>query len=191
MKLAQPRYQRDNQFQEDGVPEQGNSYQQQGAQQNRFAGQQGNFNAGVTSTGTAGTGQTPFDPQALAALYTRMMQMAGGGMNPTMMGGMGGGMNPMMGAMAGGPGFGGGMRPGMGMGMPMGMGAGMPGVGGMGGPAMGGMGRGMMQAGMAGNIPRGPRGGPAGPSGNMPGNASVGPQRTGQRGQHNFHPYAR
>jgi RNA-binding protein Musashi len=46
---------------------------------------------------------------------------------------------------------------------------------------------------MGGNIPRGPRGGSGGPStgGNMPSNASVGPQRTGQRGQHNFHPYAR
>ena len=43
-----------------------------------------------------GAGNTPFDPQALAALYTRMFQQIGGpgGMG---MGGMGGmGMNQMM-----------------------------------------------------------------------------------------------
>ncbi|XP_006457568.1 hypothetical protein AGABI2DRAFT_80008 [Agaricus bisporus var. bisporus H97] len=204
--LAQPRYQRDSQFSEDGQPEQatGGTFQSGSGGQTRFAnagGQQGNFSG--AAGGGGGAPQTPFDPQALATLYTRMMQMAGGGMNPAMMGGMGG-MNPMMGGM-GGPGFNNGMRPGMGMGMGgMGMG-GMPaGMGGMGQAAMGGMGRGMMQGNagagaggaggnMGGNIPRGPRGGSGGPGagGSMPSNASVGPQRTGQRGQHNFHPYAR
>ncbi|KAF5363867.1 hypothetical protein D9756_001084 [Leucocoprinus leucothites] len=192
VKLAQPRYQRDNQGEEGGQQAPTNTNFQAG--QTRFAGQQGNqFSGNVAgSTGGTGTGQAPFDPQALAALYTRMMQMAGGGMNPGMMSGMGG-MNPMMGAMGGGPGFGQGMRPGMGMGMNMGMGAMPNAMGGM-SPGMNGMGRGMMQGGggMAGNIPRGPRGAPGAQGGQgMPGNASVGPQRSGQRGQHNFHPYAR
>jgi len=191
VKLAQPRYQRDNQVngEEGGQQGQNNGNFQVG--QARFSGQQGNqFHMGGNAAGTS-TGQTPFDPQALAALYTRMMQMAGG-MNPGMMGAMGG-MNPMMGAM-GAPGFNQGMR-GMGMGMNMGMGGGMPGaMGAMGQPGMGGINRGMMQGGggMGGNIPRGPRGAPGAQGGQgIPGNASVGPQRSGQRGQHNFHPYAR
>ncbi|KAF8959449.1 hypothetical protein BDZ97DRAFT_1838155 [Flammula alnicola] len=144
----------------------------------RFAGQQGNFGTPIGGNVGAGAGNTPFDPQALAALYTRMFQMSGaGGMNPAMMGGMGGGMNPMMAGM-GGAGFPGGMRPGMGMNM------GMGGMGGA-GPGMGGMGRGGGQGMMGGgamnpNIPRGPRGAPGGQL-----------ERTGQRGQHNFHPYAR
>jgi len=135
-----------------------------------------------------GAGNTPFDPQALAALYTRMFQMSN--MNPAMMGGMGA-MNPMLAAgMGNAAGFGGGMRPGMGMGMGMcGMGGG-PGMGGMGRGA--GSGQGMVTGGgMNPNVPRGPRntgGGPPG-AGMVP--AGVGPQRTGQRGQHNFHPYAR
>ncbi|KAJ7499716.1 RNA-binding domain-containing protein [Mycena latifolia] len=181
VKLAQPRYQRDSYPNEDGDAAAGGN----------FAGAGGNFGAqgnfGGAAGGAAG-GNTPFDPQALAALYTRMFQMTGGAqMNPAMMG-MGGGMMGGMGM--------GGMRPGMGMGGGMGMGAGM-GMG-MGGAA--GMGRGMAQgggggaAGMGPNVPRGPRGGPGGPpgppSGPM-GGAGVGPQRAGQRGQHNYHPYAR
>lgn len=192
VKLAQPRYQRDNQMNGEEAGQQGQSTGNFQGGQTRFNGQQGNqFGMSGNAAGT-GTGQTPFDPQALAALYTRMMQMAGGGMNPGMMGAIGG-MNPMMGAM-GGPGFNQGMR-GMGIGMNMGMGGSMPGaMGTMGQPSMGGISRGMMQGsgGMGGNIPRGPRGAPGAQNGQgMPGNASVGPQRSGQRGQHNFHPYAR
>ncbi|KAH6890112.1 heterogeneous nuclear ribonucleoprotein HRP1 [Coprinopsis sp. MPI-PUGE-AT-0042] len=170
VKLAQPRYQRD------GGGEEGGDQQQYGAGGNnqRYGNQQqgGAYNsaAGAAATGAAPAAGAPgaatFDPQALAALYTRMIQMAGGGaMNPAMMGQMGG-MNPMM---AGG--FGGGMRPGMNMGMNMGMG--------MGNPAMG-MGRG-------GQMMGGPRGGAPGGGATPP----TGAWRTGQRGQHNFHPYAR
>ncbi|KAJ7735128.1 hypothetical protein DFH07DRAFT_987682 [Mycena maculata] len=167
VKLAQPRYQRDSYPNEDGEGGGGNFTGGAG----NFAGAAGNFAAG----GGAGGGNTPFDPQALAALYTRMFQMTGGAqMNPAMMG-MGGGM---MGGM--------GMRPGM-----MGMGGGM----GMGMGGGGGMGRGMVPGGAAmnPNIPRGPRGGPGGPAGppGAMGGAGVGPQRAGQRGQHNYHPYAR
>ncbi|TEB28976.1 RNA-binding domain-containing protein [Coprinellus micaceus] len=193
VKLAQPRYQRDNlqEDQQDGASFSGAS--SGGTYNARSSG--GAFNSTSTTGATGATGAaagvtTGFDPQALAALYTRMIQM-NAGMNPAMMGGMGG-MNPMMG--------GAGMRPGMGMGMGMG-GMGMA----MGNPAMGmGMGRGtgMMGAGgaaggaggagMGGNIPRGPRGagtpGQAGGAGMT--NAGVGPQRN-QRGGHNFHPYAR
>ncbi|KAJ7911104.1 hypothetical protein B0H13DRAFT_586962 [Mycena leptocephala] len=175
VKLAQPRYQRDSYPNEDG---------EGGGAQGNFSGggnfgAQGNFGAAGAA---AGGGNTPFDPQALAALYTRMFQMTGGAqMNPAMMGMGGMGMGGM------------GMGRGIGMGMGAGMGMGM----GMGG---GGMGRGMAQggggggAGMNPNIPRGPRGGPngpAGPPGAMGSGAGVGPQRAGQRGQHNYHPYAR
>jgi RNA-binding protein Musashi len=162
----------------------------------------GNFgNAGNATQGGGGTSGTPFDPQALAALYTRMFQVSGG-MNP-MMGGMGmgmGGMNPMMNNMGNMGGMGG--MGGMGMG---GMGRGMMGMGGNMGMGMGmgrGMGGGMGGQGMMGgngggmipNAPRGPRGGPGGPGGAQAiagPQAGVGPQRTGQRGQHNYHPYAR
>ncbi|KAL4260313.1 RRM domain-containing protein [Pleurotus pulmonarius] len=182
VKLAQPRYQRDN-YQEG----QGGEYNAQGGGGGgRNFGGQGNFNNGMTAAATgAGAGATgaapnagAFDPQALAALYTRMMQMAGGGnMNPAMMGGMGGmraGMGMNMGGM-GGMGMGAGMGMGMGAGgMNMGMGGGAAGAGAAGNP----------------NIPRGPRGGSGGPPG-VPGNAGVGPQRAGQRGQHNYHPYSR
>ncbi|KAJ6544223.1 hypothetical protein B0H19DRAFT_956189 [Mycena capillaripes] len=177
VKLAQPRYQRDSYPNEDGEGGAGAA----GAAGNFGGGgnfgAQGNFGAG----GAAGAGNTTFDPQALAALYTRMFQMTGGAqMNPAMMGmgGMG------MGGMGMGRGMGMGMGAGMGMGM--GMGAGM----GRGGMAQGGGGG----AGMNPNIPRGPRGGPngpAGPPGAMGNGAGVGPQRAGQRGQHNYHPYAR
>ena len=66
--------------------------------------------------------------------------------------------------------------------MNMGMGAEMGGMGnlGDGGAMMGG-------GGVNPNIPREPRGGP----GSGMGGPEVGPQRTGQRGQRNFHPYAR
>ncbi|CAA7269651.1 unnamed protein product [Cyclocybe aegerita] len=191
VKLAQPRYQRDNFPNEDAAAAGGDMPSAVGgARFNTQTQQGGNFSAAGVG---GGAGNTPFDPQALAALYTRMFQMSGAGMNPGMMGGMGAGMNPMMAAaagMGGAGGFGGGMRPGMGMAM-----GGMGGMGG-GGQGMGGMGRGggqgMMNAGMNANIPRGPRGaqGAGGPPGAM-GAAGVGPQRTGQRGQHNFHPYAR
>lgn len=193
MKLAQPRYQRDSYPNEDGpqMQVQGSTRPFGGAAQ-----QAGNF-----ASPAAAVGNTPFDPQALAALYTRMFQMAGGGqLNPAMMGGM----NPaMMGGMGmGAGGMGGGMRPGMGMGMGMGMG----GVGMGGGGMAGGMGRGVggpgMMSGAAGgaggpaqmnpNIPRGPRAAAGGAAQGPPtGPQSVGPQRTAQRGQHNFHPYAR
>jgi len=187
VKLAQPRYQRDN------FPHEDAAAAASGAEFSapttntapRFNAQQANFPNPVAGAAGGAAGNAPFDPQVLAALYTRMFQMSGaGGMTPGMMGGMGGGMNPMMGGMGGGGGFPGGMRPGMGMGM------GMGGMGGA-GPGMGGMGRGgqgMMGGGMNPNIPRGPRGGGGGPAGGM--GASVGPQRS-QRGGHNFHPYAR
>ncbi|KAG5641051.1 hypothetical protein DXG03_006296 [Asterophora parasitica] len=177
VKLAQPRYQRDSYPNEDG----GGDFQGGGGG-GGFRGQQGGFGGAPGSIpGAGGAGNTPFDPQALAQLYTRMFQMTGGAgqMNPAMMGAMGGGMNPMM-AMGGG-GFGGGMRPGMGMGA---MGGGGMGMG-------GGLGRGGGMAGAGGmnpNIPRGPRGAGGGTPPTGPG---TGPQRTGQRGQHNFHPYAR
>ena len=183
VKLAQPRYQRDSYPNEQ---EGAGDFTRNGG---GFGGQQGAFNAAVPVASAAPTaGNAPFDPQALAALYTRMFQMTGaGGMNPMMAGGMGGGMNPMMGGMGAAGGFGGGMRPGMGMGMGAGMGMGMGG----GGMSMGRGGvPGMMPGGgMNPNIPRGPRGGPGGPG--AMGGAGVGPQRAGQRGQHNYHPYAR
>ncbi|KDR71028.1 hypothetical protein GALMADRAFT_254178 [Galerina marginata CBS 339.88] len=188
VKLAQPRYQRDNFPHEDAAAAAaGTDFTPApvgGGAAARFNPQQANF-GGAVGANVGAAGNTPFDPQALAALYTRMFQMSGaGGMNPAMMGGMGGGMNPMMAGMGGAGGFPGAMRPGMGMGM------GMGGMGGA-GPGMGGMGRGAqgMMGGMNPNIPRGPRGGPGGPTGAM-GAAGVGPQRS-QRGQHNFHPYAR
>ncbi|KAL0948922.1 hypothetical protein HGRIS_009031 [Hohenbuehelia grisea] len=177
VKLAQPRYQRDN-YQEG----QGQDDFNQGGRGGNFGGQQGgNFNNQQQMTqNAAGGGNASFDPQALAQLYTRMFQMTGAG---AMGGGMMGGMRPGMGM---------GMGPGMGMGMGMG-GMGMGGMGGMGmGMGMGRGGPGMMQGGgMNPNIPRGPRGAPGGPAGAVGGNAGVGPQRAGQRGQHNYHPYAR
>jgi len=202
VKLAQPRYQRDH-FQEDGPQQYRASPSGNAAVAGAgFSGQTGggvNFpvqaNAGPMG-GNPG-GNTPFDPQALAQLYTRMFQMAGAG---GMMGGMG--MNPMVGGgMAGGMatgGYGGGMGGSMGRGMGNSMGGGMGGGGG--GPGMGsGMGRGgqgMMQggtptgpSGLGPNVPRGPRGAQGGAGG--PGGPSVGPQRAGQRGQHSYHPYAR
>ncbi|KAJ3475929.1 hypothetical protein NLI96_g11507 [Meripilus lineatus] len=193
VKLAQPRSQREN-FAENN---------QSGGGTQNFTGTQGSFRnqnsfgGGATTNtvpGTSGGNQTgggsPFDPQALASLYTRMFQQMGG-MNPMMGnmnmmgngmgGGYGGGMSGGMGMprMGGNPMGGGGMMVGMGMGGGMGMNRGGPGMGQMGGGMMGGQ--------MNANIPRGPRGAPTGPGGG----AGVGPQRVGQRGQHSFHPYAR
>ncbi|KIL59163.1 hypothetical protein M378DRAFT_169676 [Amanita muscaria Koide BX008] len=206
VKLAQPRYQRDNFTGEE-----------------RFGGQeQSGFTGATSPTGgtgaittntmasgvngtTAGTtgGSTPFDPQALAALYSRMIQMSAGGMmggmggmgaGMNMMGGMGGmgrGMGMGMGGMGGMSGMAGGMGGGMGVGMGTGMAGGMAGGmgAGMGGGMGGNMGRGGGMMGMNQNIPKGPRGGTT-PTGPAAGNASVGPQRS-QRGGHTFHPYAR
>ncbi|KAG1768808.1 hypothetical protein EDD22DRAFT_949260 [Suillus occidentalis] len=187
VKLAQPRYQRDN-FNEDGG-------------QQQYTNKGGNFNAPANPMPAAPSGNTPFDPQALAALYTRMFQMAGGG---GMMAGMGMGMNPgmtpginpgMMGGMGGYGGGGAGMGMGRGgMGSPamaggMGGGPGMGGGMGRGGQGMGGGGAPTGPASLGPNVPRGPRGAQGGPGG--PGGLGVGPQRAGQRGQHSYHPYAR
>ncbi|KAF9266362.1 hypothetical protein L218DRAFT_64027 [Marasmius fiardii PR-910] len=175
VKLAQPRYQREN-FNEDQQYDNGGG----GGNfaNNRAGGGGGNFNNNFQGQGGNAGGNmagAAFDPQALAALYTRMFQMANTGMG--MMGGGGGmnmGMNQMMGA-------GGGMRNGM-----MGGGMGNMGMG-------GGRGGGMMQQQQGGgqNIPKGPRGAPSGPGAISNGAAGVGPQRAGQRGQHGYHPYAR
>ncbi|KAJ3999703.1 heterogeneous nuclear ribonucleoprotein HRP1 [Lentinula boryana] len=163
VKLAQPRFQREH-FQEDdqsGGNDGGYSNRGVGGYNSNYQGGDGaaggNFNA-------AAAGGAPFDPQALAALYTRMFQMAGGGaMGGGTMGGGGMNMMPMM-AMNNMVGRGMGMGTGMGN---MGMGrGGMPGAG-VGGAGMG-------------QIPRGPRGNLNGP----------GPARS-QRGQHTYHPYGR
>jgi RNA-binding protein Musashi len=127
------------------------------------------------------TGNTPFDAQALAALYTRMFAQMGGmaamnGMNSGGMMGGGAGMGPMMGA--GGPGMMGGG------GGPIGRGQ----MGGMSSDPRIGMGRGAPPTGPAAsgpgpNVPRGPRA--------AQGQPPLGPQRAGHRGQHAYHPYAR
>ncbi|KAK7036580.1 hypothetical protein VNI00_011513 [Paramarasmius palmivorus] len=174
VKLAQPRYQRE-QFSEDQQQQQyegggGNFNNRSGGSYNNNT----NFQGGTAGQGSAGN--MAFDPQALATLYTRMFQMANGGMGGmNMMGGNMGGMGGM-GMMGGGPGM---QR------NPM-MGGGMPG--------MGRGGNGMMQGGAGGQIPKGPRAGgaPGAPAAGMGGpDAGVGPQRAAQRGQHSFHPYAR
>lgn len=196
VKLAQPRSQREGGgFQDGAAPNTGGggggargNFNNGGFQNSGGAYGTGATGAATSGTPAAGGASSSFDPQALASLYTRMITM--GSMNPM----MGGGMNPMMGGMAaGGPGYGGPMG---GMRMPMAGPMGGPGM--MGGMGMGGMGMGMGRGGpgmagpgmMAGgpmnvNVPRGPRGTPTGP------NAGVGPQRAGQRGAHNYHPYAR
>ncbi|CCM04956.1 uncharacterized protein FIBRA_07153 [Fibroporia radiculosa] len=171
VKLAQPRSQREGFVEGSGQGRGGGVY-----------GAQGGAYSGGAPAAAMGTNAS-FDPQALASLYTRMMQQMG--MNP-MMGGMG--MGQMMGGGQGGGfgvGAGGGRMPGMGMNnmsnMTMG---GAPGMGGGRGQSMGAPGAG----GMGPNVPRGPRAatvaGGAGPAG-------VGPQRAGQRGQHQYHPYSR
>ncbi|KAF8548777.1 RNA-binding domain-containing protein [Imleria badia] len=204
VKLAQPRYQRDH-FQEDGVPQQYASPRAGAGAPGvvaggGFNGQTGggvNFPAVQANAGPiagAPGGNTPFDPQALAQLYTRMFQMAGAS---GMMGGIG--MTPMMGGMGGGGmstgGYAGGMG-GMGRGMGGGMGGGMGAGAGAGAGGIGRGGQGMVQggtptgpSGLGPNVPRGPRGAQGGAGG--PGGPSVGPQRAGQRGQHSYHPYAR
>ncbi|KAF7799960.1 hypothetical protein EIP86_011203 [Pleurotus ostreatoroseus] len=181
VKLAQPRSQREGGF-TDGAPGNRTSFS------GNFQAQSGGFNGAASGAAGGANGNASFDPQALANLYTRMItQMSG--MNPMM-----NGMTPMMNGMPAG-GYGGAMAPGMRIpsmtgpmnpGMMNGMGVNMnmapPGMmnraGGMSGPSM-------MANGMSPNIPRGPRGAPTGPGG------AVGPQRAAQRGQHNYHPYAR
>ncbi|KAI0666128.1 hypothetical protein C8Q78DRAFT_1072614 [Trametes maxima] len=177
VKLAQPRSQREGGFAEGGGATGGRGNY---ANNNNSAYGSQNF-AGPGGGGAQGGGSAPFDPQALAQLYTRMISQIGG-MNPMM-----GAMNPaMMGGQYGGPGMGG--PGGMGMRGPMGMGGGMGGAG-MGpgrvpgGPSSMGIQNGPGSLGP--NVPRGPRNAPTGPSG------GVGPQRTGPRSQHGYHPYAR
>ncbi|KAI0922176.1 hypothetical protein AcW1_004046 [Taiwanofungus camphoratus] len=194
VKLAQPRSQRENYA--EGGPVGGAAGRGYGG--GGGYGGQGNFGTAASGPAAGSGTSAPFDPQALAALYTRMMQQMGG-MNPM----MSGGMSPMMSGMGGAAGgysagMGGArMMPGMtggGMGGGMAMTGGMtggPGMGmGRGGPGMSGTGgAGMMQGGMGPNVPRGPRGASGGPGGVGP--AGIGPQRAGQRGSHNYHPYAR
>ncbi|KAJ3860264.1 hypothetical protein EV359DRAFT_49460 [Lentinula novae-zelandiae] len=135
VKLAQPRYQREH-FQEDestGGNDGGFNNRAGGGYANNF--QSGSGTAGGPFNAPATTGPS-FDPQALAALYTRMFQMtSGGGMN----------MMPMM-VMNNMAGRGMGMASGMGS-MGMGRGAMLP------EGASAGMGQ----------IPRGPRGNLNGP----------------------------
>jgi RNA-binding protein Musashi len=184
VKLAQPRSQRD-QFDNGGGGVAGPvagpvAGAGPGAGAGRGAGyNNAAFNQNAAMPNMQGmSGNTPFDAQALAALYTRMFAQMGGmaamnGMNTgAMMGG--GNMGPMMGG--GGPGM-------MGNG-PMGRGMGAmssdPRVGmGRGGPPTG-----PAAAGPGPNVPRGPRA--------AQGQPPLGPQRLGGgRGQHSYHPYAR
>ncbi|CDO76349.1 hypothetical protein BN946_scf185011.g13 [Trametes cinnabarina] len=183
VKLAQPRSQREGGFAEQSGGGRG------GYTNNSAYGTQ-NF-VGSSGAAAPGPANAPFDPQALAQLYTRMISQIGGmnpmmgGMNPAMMGGQygAGGMGP--GGM-GVRGMGGAPMGGMGMGAGAGMGVGRGGPG-MGGPGGAGMGIPTGPASLGPNVPRGPRNSapPTGPSG------GVGPQRAGQRGQHSYHPYAR
>ncbi|KAF9076336.1 hypothetical protein BDP27DRAFT_1314284 [Rhodocollybia butyracea] len=131
VKLAQPRFQRDQEEQSGGGSEGG--FNNRGGAYNNANFQSGGSGvaAGGNFANPAGAASTlPFDPQALAALYTRMFQMAGGASMNNMM--------PMMGMRN--------MQAMQGMqgGNPMGMG-----VSGMGRGGVGGMGQ---------NIPRAPRG---------------------------------
>lgn len=125
---------------------------------------------------------TPFDPQALAQLYTRMFQQFGGAGMMNMAAMSMAGMNPMMGgnmsSMSNGGNFG--------MNSGMGRIAGTPnssGGAGLGG-SVAGLGRGSTATNPATatgppNAPKGPRGAGGG----------LGPQRT-QRGP-GYHPYSR
>ncbi|KAJ3966711.1 hypothetical protein EV361DRAFT_548816 [Lentinula raphanica] len=102
VKLAQPRYQRGGMFQEDEQNNGGGYHGGNGrGPSNQYpapaAGGSGYGN--VFNNRGSGNGSAPFDPQALAALYTRMFQMANGGamnMNAGMRGGVNARMNPMM-----------------------------------------------------------------------------------------------
>ncbi|KAJ3760902.1 hypothetical protein EV360DRAFT_38857, partial [Lentinula raphanica] len=102
VKLAQPRYQRGGMFQEDEQNDGGGYHGGNGrGPSNQYpapaAGGSGYGN--VFNNRDSGNGSAPFDPQALAALYTRMFQMANGGamnMNAGMRGGVNARMNPMM-----------------------------------------------------------------------------------------------
>ncbi|OSD01939.1 RNA-binding domain-containing protein [Trametes coccinea BRFM310] len=167
VKLAQPRSQRE------GFAEQSGGGGGGGRGNYGTTSAYGTQNFAGASAGAAATGQgganAPFDPQALAQLYTRMISQIGG-MNPMM-----GAMNPaMMGGQYGAGGMAAGGAAG-GMGMRMG------------GPGGAGMGMQNGPGSLGPNVPRGPRNAapPTGPSG------GVGPQRAGQRGQHSYHPYAR
>jgi RNA-binding protein Musashi len=174
IKLAQPRgtYQRG-----DGFNSQGND----GAYNN-------NYNNRQQATGT------PFDPQAMAALYARvqMINQNQSGMGMGM--GMGGGMGMGMGGMGMG---------GMGMGMGGGFNGGMMGGGGAMGAGMGGAnmsaGAGIVgnrAAGGGGNVMAGVPRGPAAMRGGMgqghaqgQGGGGMGPNRYNTKGQHNYRPY--
>ncbi|KAK7034701.1 hypothetical protein VNI00_012108 [Paramarasmius palmivorus] len=169
VKLAQPRYQREALADQDGVT-QGDNFTTRAGHGGGF---NSNFNGNVSNPAAMNGGANmPFDPQALATLYTRMFQMANNGMNNMAM--MNGGMNPM----------GGMMNRGMGN-MPMNMMNGNMGILARGGPGM------MQGGGMAQNIPKGPRGATPNQGTVTPPAAGVGPQRAAQRGQHSFHPYSR
>ncbi|KAI3615283.1 heterogeneous nuclear ribonucleoprotein hrp1 [Moniliophthora roreri] len=172
VKLAQPRYQREAEQEGGAVTGGSGNFSNRAGAGGGF--DNNNFNGNIGNNAVAGN--TPFDPRALAALYTRMFQMANNGMGN--MGMMGGGMNPMGGMMG---------RGGM-MGM---SGNGNMSMNGMGGMARGFSGPGMVQGAvsMGQNIPKGPRGGAPPQSNAAP--PSVGPQRAAQRGQHSFHPYSR
>ncbi|CEL60618.1 putative RNA-binding protein C660,15 OS=Schizosaccharomyces pombe (strain 972 / ATCC 24843) GN=SPBC660.15 PE=4 SV=1 [Rhizoctonia solani AG-1 IB] len=168
IKLAQPRgtYQRN-----DGFNNQGND----GAYNNNYNNRQ--------------QGNTPFDPQAMAALYARvqMINQNQSGMNMGMngMGGMGMGGMGGMGAMGMGMGGGsGGFNAGM-------MGGGAGGMGGMGGGNGMASNRGQGGGNMMAGVPRGPaamRGGMAQTQGQTQG-AGMGPNRYNTKGQHNYRPY--
>ncbi|KAI9512751.1 hypothetical protein F5148DRAFT_733015 [Russula earlei] len=173
VKLAQPRSQRDH-FESTGTGT--------GTGTGRGAGYtNANFNQNTPMPNMqAMAGNTPFDAQALAALYTRMFAQMGGmaamnSMNASAMMG-GAGMGPMMN----------GAGPGMMGGAPMARG----GMAGMSSDPRIGMGRGVPPNGPAAaaggpgpNVPRGPRA--------AQGQPPLGPQRAGHRGQHAYHPYAR
>ncbi|KAI0301887.1 hypothetical protein B0F90DRAFT_1716145 [Multifurca ochricompacta] len=143
----------------------------------RGAGYNANFTQSMPNVQTM-SGNTPFDAQALAALYTRMFAQMGGmaAMNSMNAGAMMGGGN--MGSMMTGG------APGMVGGVPIGRGN----MGGMSTDPRIGMGRGgpptgPTASGPGPNVPRGPRA--------AQGQPPLGPQRAGQRGQHAYHPYAR
>ncbi|EUC66953.1 RNA recognition motif 1 in RNA-binding protein musashi-like musashi protein [Rhizoctonia solani AG-3 Rhs1AP] len=164
IKLAQPRgtYQRNEGF-------------------NNNQGNEGAYN----NYGRQQAGNTPFDPQAMAALYARVQMInqnqTGMGMGMSAMGGMGGMGMGAMGMNGMGMGMGGGFTNGMmgAAGGNMGGGAGMMGNRGQGGGNV-----------MAG-VPRGPaamRSGMGQGQGQNQG-GGMGPNRYNTKGQHNYRPY--